>query len=132
MGGDTLFQCTFPSCQQQTGAVDCGLFAIARLFEYATGNYDLENVVFEQSGMRMHFVNCVKRNQLTPFPKLTNPTGIAMSNTTTHTFPVICICKLPHFWGPTIQCTNCTRYYHRECVGLTHVETTYVCQNCTQ
>ena len=62
---NTLLLC-LPSTQQQTGKVDCGLFAVSVAVEVAVGGC-VENT-FMQSSMRGHLVKCLERGKLTPFP----------------------------------------------------------------
>lgn len=54
-------------CQQQEGAVDCGLFSIAFATSIAHG-VDPTTVEYIQAHMRMHLVNCFSQGILTPFP----------------------------------------------------------------
>ena len=46
--------------QQQTGGVDCGLFAIAFAYHAALGE-NLGKVTFEQESLRKHLVHCFER-----------------------------------------------------------------------
>jgi hypothetical protein len=53
--------------QRQLGSSDCGLFAIG----FATVLLDFEpvsNLVFDQSKMRLHLINCLENQRITPFP----------------------------------------------------------------
>ena len=54
-------------CQQQEGAVDCGLFSIAFATSIAYG-FDPETVEYMQAHMRMHLVTCFSQGALMPFP----------------------------------------------------------------
>ena len=54
-------------CQQQEGAVDCGLFSIAFATSVAHG-YDPMTFEYEQAHMRMHLVTCFSHGILTLFP----------------------------------------------------------------
>ena len=57
-----------PSVQQQSGSVDCGLFAEAYAFELANGKRP-SDVVFDQKRMRSHLLDCIESGKLTPFPR---------------------------------------------------------------
>ena len=53
---------------EQIGGTDCGLFCLAYASELADGN-DPTEMKFDQSAMREHFLNCLEKNEITPFPK---------------------------------------------------------------
>ena len=67
---NTLLLC-LQSTQQQTGKVDCGLFAVAVAVEVAVGGC-VENSLM-QSSMRSHLVKCLEQGKLTPFPTTARP-----------------------------------------------------------
>ena len=55
------------SCHKQTGSNDCGVFAIA----YAVGIFngiEPDKVIYDQSKMRPHLIQCFEEKQLKPFP----------------------------------------------------------------
>ena len=51
--------------QQQRGSCDCGIFTIATAFHIAAGN-NIEDVVFDQTKMRSHLVQCFEKKVLSP------------------------------------------------------------------
>ena len=53
--------------QQQKGTKDCGVFAIAMETTIALG-HNPSNVVFNQTLMRAHLVDCLKERKFTLFP----------------------------------------------------------------
>ena len=53
--------------QQQQGATDCGLYAIAYAVHMANGD-DPAKAKFEQKKMRSHFLDCLKNKKLEAFP----------------------------------------------------------------
>ena len=57
------------STQQQSGFLDCGLFAIAYSLEACLGTTRTVKQKFDQKKMRQHLINCLENNLLTPFPK---------------------------------------------------------------
>ena len=61
----TLFQCHM--VHEQSGGVDCGLFAIAYAFDLFLG-FDPTTVFFDQSKMRDHLMLCFSSRTVTRFP----------------------------------------------------------------
>ena len=55
-------------CVQQNGVKDCGVFAIAYATDILSGNKPNE-IVYDQSKMREHLLNCFRNQKITPFPK---------------------------------------------------------------
>ena len=55
--------------QQQNGAVDCGLFAVAYAVEVCYG-YSPSVVSFDQRKMRTHLHQCLSKGMIVPFPKM--------------------------------------------------------------
>lgn len=56
------------SVQQQVGAKDCGLFAVAFAVEVCQRN-DPSRVSYDQNKMRSHFVSCLEKGHLDTFPQ---------------------------------------------------------------
>jgi len=58
-------------CVQQPDGSDCGLFASAILFEWATASVLTSlSVRFDVAKMRPHLVQCLEMQRVIPFPKL--------------------------------------------------------------
>ena len=57
---------------QQTGVVDCGLFAIAFITALCHGQRP-EDYIFHQDQMRHHFLSCLDNKELIPFPATQKP-----------------------------------------------------------
>ena len=53
-----------PAIQQQTGDNDCGVFAVAYAFHALLGD-NIETLEFDQSKMRLHLLDCLKKKKLT-------------------------------------------------------------------
>ena len=68
----SLLNVEVQSVQQQEGAHDCGLFAVANAVEVCVGG-NPEMVQFEQSEMRSHLINCLEQKCLQPFPNVDLP-----------------------------------------------------------
>ena len=69
-----------PLCKKviykQSGGVDCGLFAIAFSVDLCYG-IDPSAVVYDQSRMRKHLIECFDKMKLTQFPLFqTDPSGV--------------------------------------------------------
>ena len=63
-------QCTdivMVGTQRQTGAQDCGLFAIAFAISIAFGQ-DPAKTTYDQSGMREHLIRCFNKKAIQVFP----------------------------------------------------------------
>jgi len=62
---------TLVSCVQQTNGSDCGVFAAAFLFEWATSSVHTSlNVQFDVPKMRPHLARCLESLRVLPFPKI--------------------------------------------------------------
>ena len=62
-----------PKVQQQDNGIECGLFAIANLFEFIVDRYKSikDNklyIVFEVNEMCKHLVYCLENKLIDPFP----------------------------------------------------------------
>ena len=55
-------------CRKQVGTIDCGVFAIACSIDILFGNNPSE-IVYDQSKLRQHLVDCFEKGTLTTFPK---------------------------------------------------------------
>ncbi len=58
-----------PKLQWQSGASDCGVFAIAFAYHVARWD-DVGDMEFDQGKMRSHLSNCFSNKKLLPFPSL--------------------------------------------------------------
>lgn len=60
-----------PKIQQQSNAVDCGIFALAYATEFCfSGFVGGENIDFDKQAMRQHLITCFQSKSLRPFPQL--------------------------------------------------------------
>ena len=55
-------------CDSQPNGNDCGVYAAAFCFQWATGNDVSAEVVFTNTLMRDHLNNCLQKNELSAFP----------------------------------------------------------------
>eukprot|EP01084_Bolivina_argentea_P169336 293568_1 len=117
-------------CQQQTGGIDCGLFAIARIFDYAAGYRNLGAIYYDQSKMRHHFAQCLLNNHITRFPLL-NEANVLKCGWYGFSVQLMPCCLLPlSFYNNskgTIPCVLCKRIFHIDCVGQVP---NYICDEC--
>jgi len=76
-------------CAQQTNGSDCGVYASAFLFEWATvsANANL-NVKFNVPLVRHHLMMCLERQLVIPFPKL------PVTRVVRQRRRVLCVCNL--------------------------------------
>ena len=66
---DNIFrQYQLSPCHQQVGTTDCGVFAIAYSIDILFGNNPSE-IVYDQSILPQHLVDCFEKGTLTMFPK---------------------------------------------------------------
>jgi len=77
---DQLFSC-YSNCQEdgrlkvckkrvflQTGGEDCGLYCIAYAVDIVNGRSP-ESILYDQDVMRKHLLDCIAKDNLTPFPE---------------------------------------------------------------
>lgn len=68
---DGTLHATLVTCAQQPNASDCGVFAAAFLFEWATTSVRSDlNVKFDMVKMREHLMTCLETGDVVPFPKM--------------------------------------------------------------
>ena len=82
------------SVQQQKGAFDCALFAIANATEVCEGN-NPEHVKYDQTKMRDHLLNCFGSRKLTTFPKMIEQEILPRPTRVYHKIEVFCYCRMP-------------------------------------
>ena len=56
------------TCHKQCGVKDCGLFTLAYGIDLLLGN-DPSTIIYDQSKMRPHLINCFEKEEITSFPK---------------------------------------------------------------
>ena len=105
------------SVQQQQGALDCGLFAVAFATEICYGK-NPETVVYDQKKMRNHLYQWFNSGELTVFPKtspqlesLPRPSKVKLN------ISLYCHCRMPEEYDDVMVCCDtCNRWYHTKCV----------------
>ena len=70
-----------------------------------------------QEMMCRHFVSCLEKGKMTPFPNTAKrvPFHLAMQKTKV---PIFCICRLPYDKEEYIRCCKCHAWYHTGCVKV--------------
>ena len=66
---DNRLKVTLKQCTQQRNGNDCGVYAAAFMFEWATMTPDL-SADFDTKRMRKHLVSCLEKGVATPFPRV--------------------------------------------------------------
>ena len=122
-----------PAIQQQGGGNDCGIFANAFALHSLLGE-TLETVEFDQSKMRGHLLECLKKEELVRFstkPKL----GFRSHHFPYREVELFCKCLMPDTWKDTmIEYEGCNGWYHTECVGFMSLPQSteqWTCSLCT-
>lgn len=121
---------------RQVGGVDCGLFALAYATSLSLGQ-DPVNVMYDQSKLRHHFLQCLLDGKMTTFPVTVNRTvkkAIAFKTC----IKLYCICRQTYVKGQRmIQCHECNAWYHAACLALSDsafeeaaAQTEYMCPKC--
>lgn len=136
---DPKFQLKYQVPQEQNGANDCGLFAMARAVAWAE-NVSMVGDAFDQHLMCKHLLACLEANCITPF--LIVP--VRSKNVIVHDIEVLlfCVCRLPQIppneffakyvdYDSMIQCDKCLNWYHQFCMaGTLNDEQSFHCNAC--
>uniref|UniRef100_A0A7M5VBX8 Uncharacterized protein n=1 Tax=Clytia hemisphaerica TaxID=252671 RepID=A0A7M5VBX8_9CNID len=115
--------------QQQTGGVDCGLFAISFIQHLAQTKMNPTEVWFDQGKMRNHALKCLRDNILHPFP--TKEPGKRRRRAAVREFKldIFCVCRT--IWSPSdartkgkemVECDECGKWFHRMCLNIPEFE----------
>lgn len=135
----SLLACTFKqvhfhyqACQQQTGGVDCDLFAIAFAIDICLGS-KVDSMTYKQSSMRQHLFQCLRSGKFTSFPRAELEKRLRRCKAVTMSFNVFCYCRLPdNEVEKMIKCSQCKEWYHVSCakVKLAKSSPTWLCSKC--
>ena len=119
------YNCEFPpsvvvnikSVQQQTGSLDCGLFAIANAVHLAFGKQP-ETISYNQNFMRQHLEKMFHARQFKPFPLLNKRSKLSITRNSPSTINVQlhCTCLMPCTYGFMVACSKCLKWFHITCV----------------
>eukprot|EP00731_Ephydatia_muelleri_P003894 Em0002g70a len=102
--------------QEQSGASDCGLFAIATATAICNGQ-DLCMLEFDQFLMRKHLLQCFQNGAVLPFPSQ----SIAARKPKVlkeEVVEIYCHCRLPYTGRKMVQCDGCQKWFHCDCLRV--------------
>jgi len=116
---EPVLDVNIPRVQQQLGANDCGLYAIAFALHVAMNNIP-EQMIFEQSLMRKHLHSCFRKKKLEPFPhkKVDIVPQQHISYLPFYQIELFCSCLMPESYDNMVACDECEDWYHLKCVGM--------------
>ena len=133
----SILQVKVPRVQQQPNSSDCGLFAKANAVEFCFKS-DCFNtrVSYTVSKMREHFIECLERGNMSPFPKETVRGRCKLDSVTCKVvkIPIWCSCNMPECIDNMICCDNrkCKTWFHRKCLTLDSEAYEWQCPSCQQ
>ncbi|KAL2098312.1 hypothetical protein ACEWY4_007519 [Coilia grayii] len=119
----------WPDVQQQKGASDCGLFAIANSLTLCRGE-DPRNVQYHQGYMRAHLCSSLQAGVLTPFPSMVRSASAVPLHI--REVEVHCYCRRSMRAGKedVVTCGRCGKVFHQDCIAP-HDGPVYICYSCT-
>ena len=115
---------------KQSGASDCGLYAIAYLIHIASG-LNPSVVIFEQAKMRKHLIKCFEQKNIEPFPVIKERRMSIYPKTIT--IKVYCYCRSVYDGQKIVECNGvCGEWYHTKCISTSiHRNKEWFCKNCS-
>ena len=103
------------SVQQQVGALDCGLYAIANAVEARLQT----DVVYDQQKLRDYLLQCLRNRKFVRFPQFSGTEPLPRPTCTVRKIKLYCVCRMPkEFDERMICCDTCDEWYHYCCVQL--------------
>ena len=119
---DKSFQLKHVGVQQQRGADDCALFAIANATTLCFGS-DPHITSYVQKDLRVHLRKCFEAQHMSFFPQ-GQPRRLGRKRMIQSTkVDVFCVCRLP--WnkrtedkGALVQCQICEEWFHQVCMEI--------------
>ena len=118
-------KCNFKKFQQQTGGVDCGLFAVAAATHLCHGA-DPSEFTYDQPLMRRHFLKCLENKHITVFPTKYDDAGFIKKKPIKLRYIEICSeCHLPCTGGKNgkdvVKCNSCDKMTHMSCLPSLYI-----------
>ena len=114
---------------KQSGATDCGLYAVAIMSSLALGK-DPCSIVFKKEDLRAHLQSIIEKEQITEFP-YTQRRKVRSRILHTEVFDVYCICRMPDNGSKMVCCDNCNKWFHAACVEYTDNRNKWYCTECS-
>ena len=100
--------------QRQMGSSDCGLYALEFATDLCHGIDPTSPRSYDQALMRHHYVECLEKGRMAPFPSSTR--RVIYHNDQKRTlFQISCGCRLPNDKKDYVQCFKCSGWYHLDC-----------------
>ena len=100
--------------QRQMGSSDCGLYALAFATDLCHGIDPTSPRSYDQALMRQHYVECLEKGRMAPFPSSTR--RVIYHNDQKRTLvQIFCGCRLPNDKKEYVQCFKCSGWYHLDC-----------------
>ena len=115
---------------QQVGSSDCGLYALAFVYTLSSGK-DPAKMEYNQMHFREHFLGCLKKGEIAPFP---HDAAMKIPQKSFRKFSFNCLCRLPNSGDSMVQCCKCKEWLHFTCIGLDEDATLpeeWSCKVCT-
>ena len=124
-----------PDTQRQNNGTDCGMFAIAHMFEFCLKENICPNVIFDTTKMRKHLVSCFETGSIIEFPKTTKVLNLRKKKAPkTFEIDLFCICNLPECLDNVVQCEMCNEWFHKQCVlapaDISMTDMHFICPSC--
>ncbi len=112
MTNEKSIEVQFVNMQIQSGASDCGLFALAFATSLCAG-VNPAQLKYIQHDFRSHLFKCLENRKIIPFPsrqrkKTARIRGYAR-------IEVHCTCRQPEH-GKMLSCNSCLAWFHKDCV----------------
>ena len=115
MSPDHAIEVGYIDVQWQSGASDCGIFAVPFATSLCFG-IDPATLSFDQQQMRSHLVSCIESEHIMPFP--TRGVRRNLRKPQVKYIAVYCICRLIDDGTPMVQCATCNDWFHTGCVQV--------------
>ena len=118
---------------KQSGAADCGLYAVAVASCLALEE-DPTTIVFNQQELRSHFSHVLEKGEVKLFPvkQRRRPESKVCG---TETVSVYCYCRMPDHGKLMVECSTCSDWFHEECIreeipAQSRDEWSFMCTSC--
>ena len=103
--------------QRQSNSSDCGVFAIAFVFDICSG-HDPCTARYDQKSLKKHLAKCLEDCKFTRFPTLGERKSSQIKRIQKE--QLHCSCRLPENKGidEMAECDSCKLWYHRHCMDI--------------
>lgn len=124
MTNEKSIEVQFVDVQIQSGASDCGLFALAFATSLCAGVNPAE-LNYIQYEFRGHVFKCLENRKISPFPTRERKRTARIRGRSS--IKVYCTCRQPEH-GRMISCDSCLAWFHKDCVKAP--KTAWTKKNC--